>query len=333
MFDWYMKAEVCYVYLTDVPEDGSIDNCRWFKRGWTLQELIAPTSVKFYDKKWNFINEKISISSQLASITGIDAALLRCGHSLDPPLLQDHDRDSAKHDKGSYGRPDSVSIRAQLEDYCVAQKMSWASSRETTRDEDKAYSLMGLFRVNMPLLYGEGGSKAFFRLEKEILGITHDQSILAIDSYASGQLKRALASHPNQFRHSGEIRYKPVSTRVAKVNTLRPMTTDQTKIGVVVELLVAPETHPTDDTVVSWFGILDFQMGSNPLARPAIPLRPIEQAEDWVFCIRKEGLFEMSPEHPHHARDLRVLTGSSTLETDPDRKGHPARAAIIQIDL
>lgn len=335
MFNWYMNAEVCYVYLTDVAEDGSIAECRWLKRGWTLQELVAPTSVNFYDTKWEFINDKISISSELANYTGIDESLLRCGHSLNPPLLKDHHMQAAsEEDSGrcSCGRPSSVSRLSQLQDYCVAQKMSWASSRETTRGEDVAYCLMGIFEVNMPLLYGEGSSRAFFRLQREILERTHDQSILAIDSFPSGEPKKALASHPNQFPDSGFIHFRPILTTAAEGDTLYAMTTELTKFGVHVDLLVVPEVE--DDTSVTWLGILDFQMGKNPLGRPAIRLHPIGALDvDLVPCVRGEGLFEVSPEHPSHARDLRVLTGLVDLETSPDRKNTLACTIIMELTL
>lgn len=333
---WYMKAVVCYVYLTDVAEDGSIAECRWFTRGFTLQELIAPDAVLFFDKKWNFINDKISISSDLARITHIDESILRCGHSLNPTLIKHHHMEAVYGDYPgicSCGRPGSISRLSQLEDYCVAQKMSWASCRQTTRDEDKAYCLMGLFQVNMPLLYGEGGSRAFFRLQKEILGIDHDQSILAVDLYEHGQAKTALASRPDQFRHGGNIHFRPLSTTVGNEYTLRPMTTDLTKLGVDVVLLVVPEVELIDSTEVSWFGILDFQLGSNTLARPAIPLRPIEHAEYSVLCVREEGLFQISPDHPHHAKDLGVLTRFPTLGKGFDRKEIHTHDVIIELTV
>lgn len=334
MFNWYMNAEVCYVYLTDMAEDGSISECRWFNRGWTLQELIAPTCVEFYDKKWQFISDKISISSELARITGIDESLLRCGHSLDPPLSRDHvmKPDLGGNDRCSCGKHRPGSTLMQLRYYCVAQKMSWASRRETTRAEDKAYCLMGLFQVNMPLLYGEGGNKAFFRLEKEILVITHDQSILAIDYYEAGSpwaVKRALASYPDQFRHSGNIHFRSFSTSVAGVNILRPMTTDLTKLGVDVELLLAPRITSRNHSrhVQDWFGILDFQVGNNLLARPAIMLRLLEESEDLMYCERTKGLFEISPEHPHRARDL----AAHAWETSSDRKEFLASSVMIEL--
>lgn len=333
MFNWYMNAEVCYVYLTDVAEGGSIAECRWFTRGWTLQELIAPTSVDFYDTKWQFINDKISMSSDLAKITGIDESLLRCGHSLQPPLLKHHHMkgkaDSRKFlGECSCGRRANINRIFQLEDYCVAQKMSWASYRQTTRDEDKAYCLMGLFQVNMPLLYGEGGSRAFFRLQKEILGITHDQSILAIDNDETEQTNTALAARPDQFRHGGNIHFRPFSTRVAKANTLRLMTTDMTKLGVSVEPLLAPEVTPPNSDRIFWFGILDLQMGNNSLARPAILLRQVEGSDGSVF-VREGGRFVISPVHPNIAKELGMRTKFPSLYNPLDRKEYFACAVKI----
>lgn len=119
-----------------------------FSRGWTLQELIAPGSsgTRFFDKKWNYVGSKYSLCSQLSLITGIDAGIL-------------------SHVK-------------LLSTVCVAHKMSWAANRETTRIEDMAYCLLGLFDVNMPLLYGEE-FKAFRRLQEEIIRTTSDLSIFA----------------------------------------------------------------------------------------------------------------------------------------------------------
>ena len=149
MFQWYRDAEVCYAYLADVPEDTD-DPCspdsffrksKWFTRGWTLQELLAPSTVVFFNRGWIEIGTKSSLYDTIVSITGI------------------------KH-------------LANFEEACVAQKMSWASRRETTRLEDMAYCLMGLFGVNMPPLYGEG-ENAFRRLQLEILNKMDDESLFA----------------------------------------------------------------------------------------------------------------------------------------------------------
>jgi hypothetical protein len=154
MFRWYKKAELCYVYLADVSGNqaseqdtlpGEFAKSRWFTRGWTLQELLAPSDVIFYSGDWKSLGTKSSLFGLLSEITGINSGAL---------LGQD------------------------LEDFSIATRMSWASQRTTTRIEDVAYSLLGIFDVNMPMLYGEG-KKAFQRLQEEILRSSSDQSLFA----------------------------------------------------------------------------------------------------------------------------------------------------------
>lgn len=156
MFRWYKRAAVCYVFLSDLAhfswsEDAgelqaSIEHCRWFSRSWTLQELIAPLHIKFYDGNWDFCFTKELASEALARITGIDVDILN--HNTD------------------------------LSAVSVAQKMSWAARRQSTRIEDLAYSLLGIFGINMPLLYGEE-ERAFLRLQAEIISSYPDPTILA----------------------------------------------------------------------------------------------------------------------------------------------------------
>ncbi|CZR52554.1 related to WD40-repeat protein (notchless protein) [Phialocephala subalpina] len=148
MFRWYRDATKCYVYLPDVsrPRTDSVDGSNedwgpafrksvWFSRGWTLQELIAPASVDFFCKEGELLGNKASLERHICEVTGIPASALR---------------------------------RSPLSDFSVAERLSWAASRETFRQEDKAYSLLGIFDVNMPLIYGEGYDKALKRLRKEI---------------------------------------------------------------------------------------------------------------------------------------------------------------------
>jgi hypothetical protein len=177
MFRWYREAEICYVYLADVlintnnnnERDSKLRNSRWFTRGWTLQELLAPKKVVFFDSEWNAIGQKDDLKDLLSSITGI----------------QDLDK---------------------FEDACVAVKMSWASKRRTTRIEDEAYCLMGLFDVYMTPIYGEG-TNAFLRLQLEILQKSDDESLFAwTDTGASPTGSRGLlAPSPAAFIDSKDV--------------------------------------------------------------------------------------------------------------------------------
>jgi hypothetical protein len=154
MFAYYRNAVVCYVLLSDldpsIETNTGLPQCRWFTRGWTLQELIAPTEVRFYDSTWKFRGTTIDLLKAISRITHI--------------------------------RPDVLQWRAQPTDPLrltfAAEKMSWVSHRKTTRTEDMAYCLLGIFNINMPLLYGEGAG-AFRRLQEQILANHGDLSVLA----------------------------------------------------------------------------------------------------------------------------------------------------------
>jgi len=165
MYHWYQCAARCIVFLEDL-ETGNGDAtehqlrlCRWFTRGWTLQELIAPASVLFFDQQWNERGTKTSLGLPLSRITRIDNRVLQ-------GILS-------------------------LHRVAVAQRMSWAARRETTRIEDMAYCLLGIFGVNMPLLYGER-EKAFVRLQQAVLLQTDDLSIFAWDFDGQQDVTKAL---------------------------------------------------------------------------------------------------------------------------------------------
>jgi hypothetical protein len=191
MYQWYRNAEICYVYLSDVDwtEDKSVRNhnfrnSRWFTRGWTLQELLAPTLLRFYDKNWIPIGLRSELYKMIEVRTRIPEVFLR----------------------GSM----------RVSEASVAQRFSWAAFRETTRVEDIAYCLLGIFGINMPLIYGEG-DQAFLRLQTEIIRKGGDQSILAwgcrLVRPTRAALKRMrspnrsllLATHPVEFAHCDPI--------------------------------------------------------------------------------------------------------------------------------
>jgi hypothetical protein len=205
MFQWYRECKVCIVYLEDIarepepkitvievdskpvpapppprPARAFLPEARWFTRGWTLQELIAPKRSYFYDSTWNIIGDKQELLEEICDIIGIDADVI-CDQGL-------------------------------LENKSIAHRMSWASKRVTTRVEDVAYCLMGIFAVNMPLLYGEG-ERAFTRLQEEIMKESGDQSLFAWDCYfpldahdtQPPEGVGVLASHPSAFSKCANI--------------------------------------------------------------------------------------------------------------------------------
>ena len=201
MFTWYRLSEVCYALLedvevvattagTEIPEDKKsfeqrFSKARWFTRGWTLQELVAPEHVEFCATDWKTLGTKASLCDAITRITGIDKRVL-----MDPSILS------------------TLSI---------AHRFSWAADRQTSRLEDIAYCLMGVFNISMPLLYGEG-SKAFIRLQEEIVKNSEDQSIFAWDySHHDTTIYDVngnpvllandgiFAEHPIVFKHSKDL--------------------------------------------------------------------------------------------------------------------------------
>lgn len=177
MFRWYRNAAICYVWLSDLPHGAPVTRmkaCRWFTRGWTLQELLAPASVEFYDAEWAMVGTKNDLGREICSITNISEVVL--------------------------GDPGTMF------ELSVAQRMSWAASRETTRAEDLAYCLLGIFDVNMPLLYGEG-SRAFLRLQEEIARESNDLSLFAwrFEPGHPQAFNGVFAPSPKQFGGSADV--------------------------------------------------------------------------------------------------------------------------------
>jgi hypothetical protein len=137
MFRWYQDAAKCYVYLSDVSDlllEQAFSNSRWFTRGWTLQELLAPRSVEFFSHDGKRLGDKGSLELQIHDITGIAVEALQ-GH---------------------------------LSQFSDDERRLWAAKRMTTIEEDQVYCLLGIFNVYLPLIYGEGKAHAFRRLQDEI---------------------------------------------------------------------------------------------------------------------------------------------------------------------
>ena len=196
MWTWYSNSVECYAYLADVPHwvhrwlthiDGrqslqfdakslaSFQRSDWFARGWTLQELIAPSEVFFCTSDWRVLGSKNELTQELSRITGIRARYL--------------------------------SSPARAREASIAMRMSWASQRVTTRVEDIAYCLLGLFDVNMSMLYGEGGIEAFMRLQRKIIKKYDDESIFAWAKPKNDALGPAgmLATSPSAFKQARNV--------------------------------------------------------------------------------------------------------------------------------
>ena len=326
MFRWYRDAIICYAYISDIKAGyrRSLSECRWLTRGWTLQEMIAPDRVHFYDMNWDFLGSRISLAAQLSESSGIHASVLLRRHlgrmGFQIPTEKGHlvAEFTGELDDTSYSRKtitereckcctstEEDDVQSMLDGFSVAQKMKWASKRKTTREEDIAYCLMGLFDVNMPLLYGEG-KKAFYRLQKAILGISSDHSILAFRSDLSKDLftgeSPLLAPHPTFFRD--EVRNMHMPAR--GTNTSLSGTT------LSVEMLICP-LEGNGMLRNDYIGILDCSIDEDPSMRPAILLSAVHRKK--LMFRRSPGyisLFRLGSKHPMEA----VLITDRQLENE-----------------
>ncbi|KAF4494515.1 beta transducin [Fusarium agapanthi] len=285
MFRWYQQSEKCYVYLDDFntflnskiidyevaggyvvldESDTSFLDSLWFTRGWTLQELIAPRNVEFYDNKWvNFGSRDVVLLDRICERTGIWPQLFReprcaCpsgrGHSV-----------FAVRDGICTGCQGLDTLSLTLDSFAVSIKMSWASSRITTRKEDAAYCLLGLFNINMPLLYGEG-DKAFLRLQEAIVRQSKDQSVLlwrtrpdvAPQGFAPGCLAPSSSAFKDPF------------TLLAAGSSTGSTRTIRTSLW-ICPCRVVPHEEQTASRDL-WLGIMHLEYNHDYLVQPALLL-------------------------------------------------------------
>ncbi|KAI1746704.1 hypothetical protein F4782DRAFT_523681 [Xylaria castorea] len=218
MYKYYSRSAECHALLADVPpvaeqdpqsSGSAFQSSRWFTRGWTLQELIAPRALLFLASDWSVLGDKQdnpALVDLIADITGVPVAVLL-----------------------GKARPGNIS---------VASRLQWASERQTTRAEDIAYCLLGIFDVNIPLLYGES-QKAFVRLQEAILKSTSDQSIFAWNhadtlSKDPDSLHGLFAQSPASFRHCTKIETLPIAPTAVSIPV------EITSHGVRVQLYLRP---------------------------------------------------------------------------------------------
>ncbi|KAH6623451.1 heterokaryon incompatibility protein-domain-containing protein [Chaetomium tenue] len=318
MFQWYHKSRRRYAYLVDINAPAgersvSFRQSRWFTRGWTLQELIAPRDVRFYDHNWSFLGIRQTsgdnpgtledMADEISNATTIPVNLLRWYRS--SPWHSDSDSDDSAVLDASHppAPPTEEEVTSQLTKalrvFSVAQKMSWAAKRRTTRLEDEAYCLLGLFDVNMPMLYGEG-DRAFFRLQQEILKVSDDQSILAFD-HRSGYGGRGfpeegitlLADSPKYFVDSQFERpplYPPSWPGEPSIETELLLSSRFLEIGLCLCPLMSD-----DGLDAEYLGILRCVYRDDFMSHPAIPLQAVDRNKMIFQRIRGRDLRKISP--------------------------------------
>ncbi|KAG8816002.1 hypothetical protein FRC17_000502 [Serendipita sp. 399] len=191
MYAWYRDSQICIVYLSETGLSSRLREDPWFTRGWTLQELLAPKRLAFYSKGWKQLTQNDCIKRSLQQVTD--------GEKEDESeqLLWSYITKITEIDA-----EDLHNFKPGL--YDISKRMTWASKRKTTRLEDMAYCLIGLFDINLPIAYGEK-EKAFYRLQVEILQNSDDMSLFDWQGEAS-MYSSMLAASPACFSASVGLR-------------------------------------------------------------------------------------------------------------------------------
>lgn len=263
MFEWYRDASVCYVYLPDVPSrpeesdvgygedtedpeapDSSFRRSRWFSRGWTLLELLAPRELRYYSSSWGFLGS----SKTLSTLTRQVAAMAQTPETLE--LL--------------------------LESSSVSQVMSWASGRQTSTPEDLPYCLSGIFGARIPISYGEGADQAFLKLQRWLIENRNDQSVLAwgyngserSDDKDMAALSSVLARTPADFSGCGSI--SPCKAWKEKEPPFVGFTSEGMRMRLPLVTLTTDVSTAPQSTV---YAILNCCIDQDPSRLLAIPLR------------------------------------------------------------
>ncbi|KAK5998235.1 Vegetative incompatibility protein HET-E-1 [Cladobotryum mycophilum] len=327
MFWWYRDAYVCYAHLSDVgdSEDTMVDmtemmyefsDSRWFRRGWTLQELLAPGRVVFYSKFWTKLGTKHNMANDVARITGIEETYL---------------------------------LGMELSRASVAKRMSWMSQRHTTRPEDQAYCMMGIFDINMPLLYGEG-RKAFMRLQAEIMKQSVDETLFcwSWDEATPSDWVNLLAPSPSNFSHSGKYEESPglhssYSLTNLGINISLSLTTLWTHYVAVLNVQ-APDGSPVGIALAGYPEKGIFWRTNFPPGPVELPLKGLESANAGGVAFRKNVLVlsrmpkaalnlvrPVSWETPPFKYAIMIAFSDKTLQQSTRRRG--IHGAIIRLKV
>jgi hypothetical protein len=302
---WYRNSAYCLAFLSDVESRDTCYDSRWFTRGWTLQELIAPPKLIFLNKSWEIIGDKYSLGPHIERATKIP--------------------------------PDVVISRDAVFEYSVAQRLSWAAKRETTRIEDQSYCLLGILDINMPLLYGEG-DRAFQRLQQEIVKVTDDHTIYAwkADSCSRAVWRSLFAKSPSEFAEAGSLR---PSWKTPAFHDIREEHETTVNTRIKIELLLAKRSLFKKDEVEKdvnydkweWVSLLDVQ-DKQTGAVVGIYLREFLNGE--YVRVDPSHLFSMSRIEKQPFFKLKIVSVRQRLDYSPWHSCNSgSRLSAIRVNL
>ncbi|KAF9473480.1 hypothetical protein BDN70DRAFT_867329 [Pholiota conissans] len=283
MYKWYENAKICITYLADTSSINDMATDRWFTRGWTLQELIAPKRLNFYSRDWKRVKSNATHNDK--KITEIQEIIFNA-------------TGIARHHIENLGFAS------------IPTKMQWAAKRQVTRSEDASYSLMGLFGVNMSIAYGEGPKRAFARLVNEIINATPDKDILDIFDFGVGPgafdgiFHEFLPSNPKAYLDSSNFNF-------SRGQLTKPLVMTHLGLRIPVLLLQAAPgsssskkytsigdyfAHPVEYTDYGgrkYLNILDISWQDKPLVKNVSFYGPSQHRVAVLNCTAAEGIADI----------------------------------------
>ncbi|KAI9571054.1 hypothetical protein HD554DRAFT_2077873 [Boletus coccyginus] len=276
MYRWYANSSICIAHLADLIVIGDLSRDTWFKRGWTLMQLLASERLKFYNKMWCLLTDHLN-DKQSPEIK----AAVECATSISPLEFQRFDP-------------------KLLDTYQLSKHMRWAANRSTLLAKDRAYSLMGVFDVTIDVTYGEGGSRAFSRLFKEIVHLSNSPEVVNwIGKPATGLSLRSLgySSSSDAFIGSndtvGLFREEPISLAAN---------------GLSIKLLMLPAT------LITW-------------ESPLIAFMKCFEVESRVHCLP-----DFKPGSPGEGHNLEYALGGwnfSPMDRECTHSGNTIEAILL----
>jgi hypothetical protein len=269
LWGWLANSKACYAYLSDAPSvndpaSKAFMNARWFTRSWTLVELLAPPNLTFYTEDWT----QVGVGS-----LRMDLGILEATHHITKI-------------------PREALMGHPITEFCIAQRLSWAALRRCRRVEDQAYSLFGLFDVNLPILYGEG-KKAFIRRQEHLhMQLPHDHSIFAwtvpITSPRCLNISGIFAESPEDFANSGNIR--------PFIDEPGYMQARMSAKGLMTKMLVRGEIQFRDSLKIYWKNkycearILALNCGDETGQRVVLPVLQSSDESSWYYHVDRQDL-------------------------------------------
>ncbi|KAF9472033.1 hypothetical protein BDN70DRAFT_925877 [Pholiota conissans] len=251
MYKWYCGSDVCIAYLGETQNIPDIHRDTWFTRGWTLQELVAPVVIKFCNRDWDYFNANTTVTDTRSRYipsnknSGIMIQIIN-----------------------QISKATSITATEFTTNFCrlpLSRRMQLAASRQVTREEDTAYSLMGIFDVSIATAYGEGGERAFFRLLQAILEST-SAGIFDLFNWGGEIIPRRTRLLPPSIQSYLSRSTQIPNLQIFRIQPLEPLVL--THMGIRISVVLMPgifvkDQDPSSQPIGNYSATTQFSIKKN----------------------------------------------------------------------